>query len=149
MPRRYRIESNTLTKNDTGALGIQARWVGLRQNTFTGNYWNSQAAAGGGSVFFDQCADTVEIAGNTMTGPSGNIDSPGLELWGRNITVEENNNISGYPSAGVSLNSVYDAKILGPNQITGNGILYDRGGVAVWTVGFPRSCDQTARETRG
>ncbi len=149
LPRNIRIENTSFANNNTGAIGAIARWVGLRNSSFSNNYINPQGGnVAGGSVFFDQCADTVNIAGNQFSAPSVTADTQGLELWGRNITVQGGNTISEYPDAGIQLNSVYNAQILGPNTI--NNVAtgpYYGGAVLVWTAGFPGECDQVPRNT--
>jgi hypothetical protein len=93
----------------------------------------------GGNVFLDQCIDTVQVSGNTMTGPTTPAynNTSGLELWGRNITVNNNNSISGYPLEGIGVNSTYNLTVTN-NQITGNNLspLAPNGGVYMWTAGF-------------
>jgi hypothetical protein len=134
----------------------------LRSNTFTNNFINPQGAGNyaGGNVVFEPCADTVEISGNTMTGPPVNPDGTphtlGLELWGRNITVTGNNNISGFPNEGIVLASVYNATVSG-NTVANNDQEvpshplnpdpYKTGGISISTFG-PGACDQIPRDSQ-
>ncbi len=153
-PRNVRIEDNTFANNNTGAIGMSgaARWVGLRNNTFTNNYFNPQAGNQvGGSVFFDQCTDTVQIYRNTLTGPSTWAGTEGLELWGRNIQVgaddaNQRNMISAYLSEGISANSVFDTTIKN-NTTFNNGSANLTGGIQVWTAGPGGGCDPVPRDT--
>ena len=152
-PRNIRIEDNTFANNNTGAIGLNnARWVGLRNNTFTNNYINPQAGnEAGGSVFFDQCTDTVQIYRNTLTGPSTWDRTDGLELWGRNIDVgaddpNQRNTISGYRSEGISINSVFNTAIKN-NTTLNNGAWNSTGGILVTTSGPGGSCDPVPRDT--
>jgi hypothetical protein len=116
LPRNIRIESNSFGNNNTGTIAGGMRWLALRNNSFTNNFknWQVEGNATGGTIFIDQCGDTVEISGNTtFTGPAPSDrtnGASGLELWGRNITVQ-GNTISGYPSEGIGVNSAYNVTI--------------------------------------
>ena len=160
LPRNIRIEWNTFQGNNTGAMGGGARWVGLRNNTFTNNYINPQVGnTAGGTVEFDPCSDTIQIYKNQMTGPSY-ANTSGLELWGRNLNIQTNT-ISGYANEGIGLNSVYNASILGfPAEIPINRNLLQNndtnavrsqpfytGGILVQDRGGP-GCDPDPRDTQ-
>ena len=162
-PRNIRIESNTFQNNSTGVVaGAPARWVGLRSNNFINNFINPQGKgnSSGGNVVFEPCADTVEISGNTMTGPAVNLDDAtphtlGLELWGRNITVTGGNYITQFPNEGILLSGTYNATVSG-NTIVNNdkvtsvdpsNTAYWTGGIGVATPG-PGPCDQIPRDTK-
>ena len=143
-PRNILIKESTFDENNTGAIGMgAARWVGLRDNIFTGNYRKPQAGnIEGGTVFFNQCTDTIEIVGNRMTGPLDYDKTQGLELWGRDITVKDHNSpltkfITGYGNEGIGLNSVFNAKVINNNVYDNDrnffSIGYRIGGILAWT----------------
>ena len=72
---------------------------------------------------------------------------PGLELWGRNIYVQQNM-ISGYPYAGIGASSVYNLTIDDQNQINGDSTQFTTGGIQVH-ASFPGGvCDQIPRDTQ-
>ncbi|MBI1898774.1 MAG: hypothetical protein HYS04_19900 [Acidobacteria bacterium] len=153
-PRNIRVEgSNTFANNLTGAMGINAaRWFALRNNTFTNNYIMPQAGnEAGGSVFFDQCTDKIQIYRNTLTGPTY-LATDGLELWGRNIDVgaddpAQRNTVSNYQSEGIAANSVFNATITN-NTTSNNGAAYPTGGILVWTREPGGPCDPVFRDTQ-
>lgn len=119
----------------------------MRNSTFSNNYINPQAGnSAGGSVFFDQCSDTVQIYTNTLTGPASGSTS-GLELWGRNIDVE-GNAVSGYPQDGIDGNSAYNLTVTNANVVRNNGTASSNGGIVVWTAGPGGPCDQIPRDTQ-
>jgi uncharacterized protein (TIGR03437 family) len=106
----------------------------------------------GGSVFFDQCTDKVRIYKNTLTGPAW-PQSPGLELWGRNIDVgsqtdpNQANTIYGYHSEGISANSLLSPKI--KNNITyNNGTDNGTGGILVVTREPGDPCAPVRRDSQ-
>jgi len=154
VPRNIRVEGSTFKNNLTGALGINAaRWFGLRNNNspgFESNYINPQAGnVEGGTVFFDRCADKIEIHNNTfLQGGSSYPKTDGLELWGRNIDVR-NNLITGYPTEGIGANSVQNLTIQQNNRTLNNNTNPNapRGGILVWTSGSDGGCDPTPRDT--
>ncbi|PWT98654.1 MAG: hypothetical protein C5B51_28725 [Terriglobia bacterium] len=150
-PRNIRIEGNWFWNNNTSGIGAPgtSRWIGLRNNHFVNNYNNPQVRGNevGGNVFLDECVDTVEISGNTMTGPTSPAydNTSGLELWGRNITVANGNSISGYPLEGIGVNSTYNLTITG-NQIANNSnVALGNGEIYAWTNGFG-ACQQVPRD---
>jgi hypothetical protein len=162
LPRNIRIENNTFQNNSTGAVGAWARWVGLRNNTFSSNYINWQGAGdgAGGGVVFDQCADTIEISGNTVVGPDKDPNTRvypltlGFELWGRNITVI-GNNISNEPQDAIGVEAVLGATITG-NTVTNNDQVRTTnpseaglraGGITLSTFGAP-VCGQIPRDSK-
>jgi hypothetical protein len=158
LPRNIRIDgtmnpdgtsTSTMNNNLTGAQGGSGRWLAFRNTAFNNNYINPQAFNfAGGTLEFDQCADTIQIYNNHMTGPTSGASNVlgALELRGRNIYVE-GNTISGYPYSGVGAASVYNLTI-GSNHITNNSVSTPTGGVQVETS-FPNSpCDQIPRDTQ-
>ncbi len=89
-PRNIRIgDNNIFNGNFQGSIAEGGRWVAVRNNTFTNNYITYNTMSAGGTMTFDECADTIQIYNNMMTGPNtttSQIDG-GLELYGRNIYV--------------------------------------------------------------
>ncbi|MBI1898205.1 MAG: hypothetical protein HYS04_16980 [Acidobacteria bacterium] len=156
-PRNIRIEGNNKFQNNlTGAVAFNAgRWLALRDNKapsggFENNYIQPQVGNGeGGTVFFDKCADTIQIHDNTFArGTSTYPQTDGLELWGRNIDVRRNE-VSGYPTEGIGANSVFSLHVLDNNQTLNNNThpAGQRGGILVWTSGSGGGCDPTPRDT--
>ncbi len=160
IPRNIRLEWNTFEYNNTGSIAMApGRWVGMRNNTLTSNYIRPQVLGNdaGGSVFIDQCADTVQIYDNTLTGPSSYPQTFGLELWGRNIDIQ-GNTITNYPEEGISANSVYHATMtnnqtlnndqLLTNQNLNPGFPVSTGGIVTATAGPGGACDPIPRDTQ-
>lgn len=121
--RNLRVEHNSFYNEGQGALTLNhARWVGVRNNTF----WNDAQVHNsgtdfGGIIFSDECGDTVEISGNTISGAppaQGPITGlNGLEIYGRNITVS-GNTISQLYFEAITARNTYNLQIL-------NNTLYD------------------------
>jgi hypothetical protein len=163
LPRNIRIENSTFLNNSTGVVAASARWVGLRNNTFTDNFVNPQGWGNsyGGGIVFEQCADTVSISGNTVSYPHLAAFAPlsyqtmGFELWGRNITITGNNTISGAPNEAIiasnTLNVTVTSNTLPNNDrvITQNPTnpAFKTGGIATVTVG-PGACDSIPRDNQ-
>jgi len=151
LPRNIRIEGNTFNNNNTGTVAGIARWLGLRDNTFTNNYLNWQVLGNdtGGTVFIDQCMDTVQVHNNYLTGPSPSAltkGASGLELWGRNIDAAGNTILS-YPGDGIDANSAFNTTIRN-NTTQNNGTWSATGGILVWTSGPGGPCDPIPRDTQ-
>jgi hypothetical protein len=147
LPRNIRIEHNTFINNNTGATGMVARWVGMRNNTFTNNYINPQGGnTAGGTVFLDQCTDHAQVWSNTLTGPDILNNTSGLELWGRTIDAT-GNTVSHYPTEGIGASSTIDTTIQS-NQTFNNGRLFSTGGILVETSGPGGPCDQIPRDSK-
>ena len=159
-PRNIRVEQNQFTNNNTGAMGGGAvRWFGLRnQNIFTNNYINAQVDnPAGGSVEMNQCADKVEISGNTFTGPGAITlqETDALELYSRNITVGGNNSISdkntitNYPVEGIAALSLFNG-VIKNNDIHGNDLKPNRltGGIEIGTSFPTGGCSAMPRDTQ-
>jgi hypothetical protein len=163
-PRNIRIEHNEFWYNNTGAMGGGAvRWVGLRNNKFFANYIMPQDGNwAGGSIGFDPCADTIEIAYNTIVGPNSSTAVPpwgyqpfqttgALEMYGRNITVHDNT-ISGHGRDGIGGYSLLGSTIShnhilhDNNWISGN---YRSAGIEVGTMSPGAPCDPVPRDTNG
>jgi len=154
-PRNIRIENNTFNGNHTGAVSIlPGRWIGLRNNTFLANYDNPQIGnPGGGAVTFDGCTDHLEISGNYFTGQSMFKGNDGMELYGRNINIHDNPNITGFGQEGIALQSVLTATVSN-NNIHNNDIDYDpvhdtgfkTGGIKFDTSFSTGGCDGTPRD---
>jgi hypothetical protein len=151
-PRNIRIgDHNIFNGNFQGSIAEGGRWVAVRNNTFTNNYITYNTKSSGGTMTFDECADTIQIYGNMMTGPNSTTSDldQGLELYGRNIYVQ-NNTIKNYPWAGVSTASPYNLFINDTNQITNNStnVNSQTGGVLIEDLNAP-GCDQVPRDTQG
>ena len=161
-PRNIRVEHNKFTNNNTGAMGGGAvRWFGLRnQNTFDNNYINAQVGnPAGGSVQMDQCADKVEISGNTFTGPGylgpDAKETDALELYGRNIIVggddkaTQGNTITNYPVEGIAALSFFNG-VIKNNDISGNDVKPNRplGGIEIATSFPTGGCGAMPRDTQ-
>ncbi len=146
-PRNIRIENNVFNSNNTGAMGGGAyRWLGLRNNTFTNNYTNPQAGnTQGGTVQFVGCSDTVEISSNTFTGPSYPL-TDALELYGRNMNVHDNPNVSLYGYEGIGAHSLFNSTIKN-NNVHDNSKAATLGGIKLVTS-FPTGpCGGVPRDT--
>lgn len=135
-PRNIRLESNVFNNNNTGAMGGGAvRWVQMSDNHFKNNYIHPQSGnREGGTIEFDPCADQIRLIHNEFIAPATfayNTDA--LELYSRNILIQGGNTISGYPSEGISLHSVFGATVTG-NTLTDNSQVGATGGIVVSTA---------------
>jgi hypothetical protein len=151
IPRNIRIgDNNTFIGNFQGSIAENGRWVAVRNNTFTNDYITYNTNSAGGTMTFGNCADTIQIYHNLMTGPN-NTTSPldeGLELYGRNIYVQDNT-IQNYPWAGVGAASTYNLFIENNNPITNNSTRTTQktGGVLIEDLNAA-GCDQPPRDTQ-
>jgi hypothetical protein len=132
-PRNLRFEYNAFTENLTGVTGALARWVSMKNNTFTRKYLFPQAQGGppndtwGGTLMFEKCSDQILLKQNTFVGPGTDHSfTQTLELYGRNITVD-GNNMSGYARQTIAANSLLNANFLN-NTISFNAPLNPDGG---------------------
>jgi hypothetical protein len=147
--------TNGFRNNLTGALGINAaRWFALLDNRFQNNYFAPRAGNEvGGTVFFNQCTDTVRIRKNWLSGPVY-PKTNALELWGRDIEVgneidgNQGNTVENYPSDGIGLNSTLNAKV-GRNVLQNNGNGEGgTGGIHAWTRVSDGACDPIPRDLK-
>jgi hypothetical protein len=150
-PRNIRIgDNNIFNGNFQGSIAEGGRWVAVRNNTFTNNYITYNTKSSGGTITFDECADTIQIYGNMMTGPNtttSQVDG-GLELYGRNIYVQDNT-ITNYPWAGAAVASPYNLFIENNPSITNNSRNGNvTGGILIEDLNAP-GCNQRPRDTQG
>lgn len=153
-PRNIRIDGNTFVGNNTGALGGGAmRRIGLRNNTFTNNYINPQVGnVTGGTVELTGCTDQAQITGNTFTGPASYPFTDALEIYGRNMSIAQNN-ISGYGQEGIGAHSLYNTTIQNNNLQNNDYTTYatqgpfNTGGVKLVTS-FGGGCAGVPRDTQ-
>jgi hypothetical protein len=132
-PRNVRVENNKFYNVAQGALCVnEARWVSVKNNSFRNDAGaHLSGTDAGGEIFLDQCSDTVEVKGNTLIGPPPSTKDlvDGLEMYGKNITVS-NNDISGYFAEGIMAANFYNMKILN-NNVHDNNWGYQNGGILI------------------
>jgi len=124
-PRNIVVDKNFWYHTGEGSLTVSHdRWVRISNNQFADDqYVHNSGTDQGGIIYIDECADTVSVDGNTMTGPGGTsaclnlnncISRTGaIELYGRNVSVGTTaaNTMSNYYYEGVSGGNFYNLNI--------------------------------------
>lgn len=128
-PTDVLVKNNFFEENDTGAFGIDvSKNVQITENAMLDNQ-NNGLDCGGGVVAFLSCATEATATGNFIwnkgvyKNPQGcegsqiNPESkdqmaiaPAFEIWGRNITVQ-NNWMEYFSNEAVFLSAVYDVTV--------------------------------------
>jgi parallel beta-helix repeat protein len=127
-PRNVRIEGNTFYNVGQGALSLSdARWVGVRNNTFNNDSGvHNSGGDFGGVMFVDQCANTIQITNNTIVGAPVNSYTDGVEVYGKNITISDNT-LSGLALDGIALHNAANVTIQANTIRDNNWHLYVGG----------------------
>jgi hypothetical protein len=108
-------------------MGGRARYVGIRNNTFSNNYINPQIGNfTGGTLELEVCSDQAQITNNTMIGPtispSAGFTTSGLELYARNVYVN-GNTIGDYPGDAIATLSTLNATVTGNHLFNNDNLL--------------------------
>ena len=167
-PRNIVLTGNYWYNSGEGSLSISHdRYVQITNNSLTDDNWVHQAVVWsdsypykqGGTIYIDQCADTVTLYGNTLSGPAASTSpsgttsvcppgintgcvsqTNGIEMYGRNIQIgssstSTSNTISNYYLEGVSISNAYNATVYGNTLNNTNQSGYaPYGSLHVWDL---------------
>ncbi|MFN7919228.1 MAG: hypothetical protein U0Q16_03975 [Bryobacteraceae bacterium] len=138
--RNVTIRRNFFEGNHTGAFGLNGQNIWIQENLMINNYDSGSQDCAGGVVAVASCSRTVQVLrnhiynagigfrtilcpepGSTSNGRNPNqgtnmVMAGGLELWGRDIHVE-NNVVRYFPDEGIFAGSVKDLFVQNYNVI--------------------------------